>query len=81
MYVKGDVSMVKPNVRRENFVTYVCAVNKQHQRNETREINQSNISCLICSLRHSVNDCPKFPKIKHCEKINVLMKKELVLGV
>lgn len=27
MYVKGDVSMVKPNVRRENFATNVCAVN------------------------------------------------------
>ena len=62
--VKGDMSMVKPNVNSENFATNVCSVNEQHQHNETKEINQS-ISCLFSSLCHSVNDCLKFTKNKH----------------
>lgn len=78
MYIKRDESMVKPKVRRENFATNVCAVNKQ--RNETKETNHSNISCLFCLLRHSVNDCPKFTKIKHREKLIFLKEKGACFG-
>lgn len=75
IHVKRNASAFKPKIRREKFATKVYAVNKQPQHKDTKEINLSNIRCLFCSQRHSVDDCTRFTKIKHCDKINFLMEK------
>lgn len=63
------------------MLTNVCAVSKvQYKDTQEGKQRDSNISCLLCLQDHSLDECQRFAKNKHREKIIFLKEKGVCFG-